>query len=267
LSTGGAQHAASSGMGNDWNNLRCTNQSGGNTSRGRHNRTRASNFGKSRDFTHIIRLIDDNGNYCMVRWKGQMKTTSHMTVLKALLHRAIFGNGKAVKAPMHAWSIDDTGVLDTSGLASSSDIDVLEQEIRELNFITAPEEVLQVHGYAPPKKAEGTVHLVYENVNGLSNCLCGNEEVDGMKELHYELKVDMVAYCEHKLNMKHKKNVNGFNQLFKGGEAAIQSIVAQDVHENIGCTQQGGTSLILFGHLTEQLDHNESGKDLTGLGL
>jgi hypothetical protein len=103
-------------------------------------------------------------------------------------------------------------------------------------------------------------------VNRLNNCLCGNEKVDRMKELHDELEVNMAAYCEHKLNKKHTKNVYGFNQLFKGGESAIQLIVTHNVHENIGCTQQGGTSLILFGHLTELLDHNESGKDPTGLG-
>ena len=64
----------------------------------------------------------------------------------------------------------------------------------------------------------------------------------------------MVAYCEHQLNMRHKKNVNGFNQLFTGGEAAVQSVVAHNVHENVGRIQQGGTSMLLFGHLTEQLD-------------
>jgi hypothetical protein len=78
--------------------------------------------------------------------------------------------------------------------------------------------------------------------------------------------VDIAAYCEHQLNMRHKKNENGFNELFKGGEAAVQSIVSHNVHENIGRTQQGGTSLLLFGPLTKQLDHNESGKDDTGLG-
>jgi hypothetical protein len=46
--------------------------------------------------------------------------------------------------------------------------------------------------------------------------------------------VDIVAYCEHQLNMRHKADCNGFNQLFKGGEAAIQSIVAHNVHENFG---------------------------------
>jgi hypothetical protein len=84
-----------------------------------------------------------------------MQTTSNRKVLKALSHRAIFGNGKAGKAPTHAWSIDDTGTLDTTGLASSSDIDALEQEIREFNSITVSEEVLQAYGYAPPKKAQG----------------------------------------------------------------------------------------------------------------
>jgi hypothetical protein len=129
-----------------------------------------------------------------------MQTTSHMTVLKALSHHAIFGNGKAAEAPVHAWSIDDTGTLDTTRLASSSDIDVLEQEIREF-ISTVPEEALQVHGYAPPKKEEGTVSLVSENVNSLSNRLCGNKKVDRMKELHDELEVDMAAYHKHKLNM------------------------------------------------------------------
>jgi hypothetical protein len=84
-----------------------------------------------------------------------MQTTSHRMVLKALLHLAIFGNEKADKALTHAWSIDDTRMLDTTGLAYSSDIDALNQIIREFNSITIPEEVLQVqlefgtHGVLP----------------------------------------------------------------------------------------------------------------------
>jgi hypothetical protein len=60
--------------------------------------------------------------------------------------------------------------------------------------------------------------------------------------------------------------VNGFNQLFKGGELAVQSVVAQNIHKNVGRTQQRGTSLLLFGHLTEQLDNDETEKDVSGLG-
>jgi hypothetical protein len=80
--------------------------------------------------------------------------------------------------------------------------------------------------------------------------------------------VDIVAYCEHQLNMRHKKNGNSFNLLFKEWEAEVQSIVAYNVHWDIGRTHQGGTSLLLFGPLTKQLglDHNESDKDDTGLG-
>jgi hypothetical protein len=87
-----------------------------------------------------------------------------------------------------------------------------------------------------------------------------------MQEIHEKLIVDIAAYSENQLNMKNKKNCNGFNQLFKGGEVAVQSIVVHNVHKNFGKVQQGGTSLILFGPITEQLDFNESGKDDTGLG-
>ncbi len=56
--------------------------------------------------------------------------------------------------------------------------------------------------------------------------------------------------------MRNRRNVNGFNQLFKGGEAAIQAAVAHNTHENIGRMQEGDTSLLLFGALTEQLAHD-----------
>jgi hypothetical protein len=52
----------------------------------------------------------------------------------------------------------------------------------------------------------------------------------------------------------------------RGGEAAVQSMVAHNIHENVGRIQQGGTSMLLFGHLTEQLDYDETGKDASGLG-
>ncbi len=80
--------------------------------------------------------------------------------------------------------------------------------------IPVPDEVLQVHGYAPPTKSEGTVHLIYENVNGISNKMCNNEKLERMREIHDKLEVDIAAYSKHQLNMKDKKNCNGFNQLF-----------------------------------------------------
>jgi hypothetical protein len=93
-----------------------------------------------------------------------------------------------------------------------------------------------------------------------------NDKVERMRELHDKLETDIAAYCKHKIIKKRKKNVNGFNQLFKRGEAAIHSIVAHNVHENVGKIQQGGTSLVMFGHLMQQIEGNESGKDPKGLG-
>ena len=66
--------------------------------------------------------------------------------------------------------------------------------------------------------------------------------------------------------MKHKENYNGFSQLFRGGEADIRSVVAHNVHENVGTVQEGGTSMILFRSLIQQFDVDHSGKDDTGLG-
>jgi len=43
-------------------------------------------------------------------------------------------------------------------------------------------------------------------------------------------------------------------------------MVAHNTHENIGRVQEGGRSLLLFGSLTEQLVHEEPGKDESGLG-
>jgi hypothetical protein len=133
-------------------------------------------------------------------------------------------------------------------------------------MVEVPKEVLQVHGHTPPTKAEGMVRLIYENVNGFCNQLSGNKKVKKAREIHNKLEVDIAAYCEHQLNMRHKKNCNRLNQLFKGGEAEVRSIVAHNVYMNISRVQQGGMSLLLFGHLTKQLNQNESSKDKTGLG-
>jgi hypothetical protein len=166
----------------------------------------------------------------------------------------------------HSWPLDETGTINTLGLTFYSENDAEQQEIREALNIPVLDEVLQVHGYAPPTKAEGTIRLIYENVNGISNKMCNNKILERMREIHDELEVDIAAYSRHQLNMKNKKNCNGFNQLFKGGELVVQSVVVHNVHENFGKVQQGGTSLIMFGPLTDQLNFNETGKDDMGLG-
>ena len=52
---------------------------------------------------------------------------------------------------------------------------------------------------------------------------------------------------------------------FEGGGAEIFSVVAHNVHKNVGIVQEGETSMLLFGSLIQQFDVNQSGKDDTGL--
>ena len=198
-----------------------------------------------------------------------MNVTQHKSVLNALAYRSqTFRNRNCLDAGQaeHLWSVDKTGTIDTSALALCNLRDTEQQEIREINSIQVPDEILRVHGMAPPTKAEGSIRMVYENVNGFQNKMFGNEKVDKAKDLHDELEVDIAAYCEHRLNMRHKRNQNRFSQLFKGGEAAVRSVVAHNVHENFGPVQEGGTSLLLFGPLAESLLQGGMEKDTTGLG-
>ncbi len=46
----------------------------------------------------------------------------------------------------YSWPLDETGMIDTSGLTFYSEKDAEQQEIRETLNIPVPDEVLQVHG-------------------------------------------------------------------------------------------------------------------------
>ena len=110
------------------------------------------------------------------------------------------------------------------------------------------------------------IWLIYENINGINNRLAGNEKVTKARQIHDNLAVDIVAYNKHRLNMRHAKNVNGFNQLFNGGEAPIHSVVSHNAHENVGRVQEGGANLMVFGALVELVDRSAVQKDESGLG-
>ena len=39
------------------------------------------------------------------------------------------------------------------------------------------EDILMVHGDAPRKKPDGVCRLIYKNINGLPNQMCGNNKL------------------------------------------------------------------------------------------
>jgi hypothetical protein len=144
--------------------------------------------------------------------------------------------------------------------------EILQQEQVEIRGVS--EELLQVHGTLPGKKLEGITRLLYENANGLANRLGGNKKLAKARDLIDELAADVVLYNKHRQNLMQSDNRNGWNQLFRGGKAEVQSVVAHNVHEGkkVGRIQEGGTGILMFGPLTEYLDMPNSGTDESGLG-
>ena len=125
-----------------------------------------------------------------------------------------------------------------------------------------------MHGVALGSKAEGVCRVVYENLNGLNSRLSENEKLEKARQINHDLEVDIACYNEHRLNLSHKDNRNGFSQLFCSRESDIRSVAAHNKHEGKECghVQEGGTTMVLFGTLIEQFEFEESGKDESGLG-
>jgi hypothetical protein len=88
-----------------------------------------------------------------------MSIMRHATVLQALTYHAQPFNlcmNMGSKDPQHSWALDETGTLETLCYLLCNGNEVEQKEISELNNADVPEKVLQVHGYAPATKAEGT---------------------------------------------------------------------------------------------------------------
>ena len=128
------------------------------------------------------------------------------------------------------------------------------------------DELLKVHGVAPGKESDGVTRLVMENPNGFNTIIRNNTKLGKAREIIDELQADVVAYTEHRINCRHKRNRNGMSQMFRGGETEIRRLVGHNTHENISRVQEEGSSLLLFGTVLGQYDFEHSGKDDTGLG-
>jgi hypothetical protein len=188
-----------------------------------------------------LELIDEQGNHSTQVIEGRMNITSHNAVLTALEARAnrftTRGKLPTLDERLLSSALDKTGTIDVPqcvedrvdgiwGKESERLTLLKQQEHNNLRELSITDDVQRIHGVLPQSKGEGVIRLIYENVNGVNNRLCNNDKVEKAKELIDELEADVVAYNKHRLNMRHKNNGNGFNQLFRGGEAAIQSVVA-----------------------------------------
>lgn len=112
-----------------------------------------------------------------------------------------------------------------------------------------------MHGVAPGSKPEGGWRLIYENLNGIWLRILGNDKLEKAQGID-DVEADIVCYDEHRLNLMHKENRNGFSQMFKEGKAKVLTIPAQNSHEGkeVGKVQEKGTEMLLFGDTIEQCD-------------
>jgi hypothetical protein len=66
-------------------------------------------------------------------------------------------------------------------------------------------------------RRHNTAHI--QKSNGFDGRLGNNAKIEKAKRIHNELQVDIAAYNEHRITMKHTLNKVSFNRLFWGGEA------------------------------------------------
>ena len=97
----------------------------------------------------------------------------------------------------------------------------------------------------------------------LNNRLNNNDKLDKARGLSDKLQLDGMMHVEHRLNLKHKDNMNSFKQMFQR-EDVVKAVCAQNVHWPVGRVQEGGTAMVAFG--TTMAYNKRPVKDPTGLG-
>ena len=110
-------------------------------------------------------------------------------------------------------AIDETGTIETAALTDSdgeAESSVEDMSVQQFAVSGICEDLLKVHGRAPGRKAEGVTRVGMENLNGMPNNINGNDKLNKSKEVADELGLDILALTEHKANLAHKDNRNGW---------------------------------------------------------
>ncbi len=198
--------------------------------------------------------------------------TLHQTVLTTLEQRALrCQNSKSYEELEEKRLLDEainkTGTVPCTNVGGDKEsrINVEEQLIKEIREVSGY--LLEVHGVPPGQKGDGMTKLMYENLNGLQSTLLGkNKKLEKARRVIDNLQADIICYNEHRQNLWHKSNRNGFRQMFNGGETELQAIASNNVHKDVGKFQEGGTAMMTYGNLIQQFDPERSGHDNLGLG-
>ncbi len=233
---------------------------------------RACHFRNLCESNRRIQLIDEYGTRRYIKQRGRLEVTLHQNVLTVLEHRALrYQISRSYEELedklLMDEAIDETGTVPRSsaGDDEESRVNVEEQLRKEIREVS--DYLLEIHGVPPGRKGEGITRLIYENLNGLQSTLSKkNEKLEKAWRVIDDLQADVVCYNEHRQNLWHKANRNGFRQMFNGGETDLQVIASHNAHESVGKYQEGGTAVLSYGNLLQQFDPEGSGCDDLGLG-
>ena len=157
-------------------------------------------------------------------------------------------------------AIDETGTIPcaSEGGEEKSWVEVEEQLVKEIRGVS--EYFLEVHGLPPGRKGDGATRLIYEYLNGLqSTMLSKNGKLEKERQVIDDLQADIVCYNEHRQNLRHKLNRNGFWQMFNGGKAELRAITSHNRNEVAGKFHEGGIAMIVYGNLIQQFNPEGSG--------
>ncbi len=91
-----------------------------------------------------------------------------------------------------------------------------------------------------------------------------NKKLEKARQVIDDLLANIVCYSKHQQNLQHKSNRNGFWQMFNGGKTELP---LHNRNEEARKFQEGGTVMIVYGDLIQQVDPEGSGRDDLGLGL
>jgi len=164
-------------------------------------------------------------------------------------------------------SIDETGTVPRSNAGNDEESRVIVEDQLRKESREVSDYLLEIHEVPPGRKGEGIMQLIYENLNGLQSTLSKkNEKLEKARRVIDDLQADVVCYNKHRQNLRHKANRNGFCQMFNGGETDLRAIASHNVHESVGKYREGGTAVLSYGNLLQQVDPEGSGCDDLGLG-